>query len=175
MRVFIAKIDYFDPIRWPVLAAPYSGRNPDTSRTNIMDVAHKLGEDGVAILVGSSSQRVPYRLKHKLLGAVSCHMALYETRAVVDHKLCASAHFIRADGAFRMPYCIPYSSISICREPYQHARNACGDELVDYDNRRQWLLRLSDTQAQIALEAVERCSGGGSKKPRPDQGFITDL
>ena len=175
MKVYIAKIDYFDPVRWPVLAAPYAGRNPDTSRTNIMDVAQKLGENGIAILVGSSSQRVPHRLKHKLLGAVSCHMALYETRAVVDYRLYASAHFIRADGAFRMPYCIPYSSMAVCREPYHHARNACGDELVDYDNRRQWLIRLSDEQAKTALKAVERCSKGWSDIPRPDNGFITDL
>ena len=175
MKVYIAKIDYFDPDKWPVLAAPYAGRNPETSRTNITDVATKLGKDGIAILVGSSSQRVPFRLKRRLLGAVSCHMALYETKAVVDGSLYASAHFTRADGAFRMPFCIPYSSIAVCCKPYQHARNACGDELVDDDNKRQWLIRLSDTQAKRALEALERYSAGWSRKPRPDNGFITDL
>lgn len=174
MHVFIAKIDYFDPIKWPVLAAPYSGRNPETSRANITDVAQKLGTDGIAILVGSSSQRVPYRLKHKLLGAVSCHMALYDTKAVVDQSLYNSPHFIRRDGAFRMPYCIPYSSIITCHEPFQHARIACGDELVDYSNRRQWLIQLSDIQAMKALKVLERCATGTTRR-RPDNGFIADL
>ncbi|MGB1418591.1 MAG: hypothetical protein ACPG67_04485 [Candidatus Puniceispirillaceae bacterium] len=47
MNVFIAKIDYFDPDSWRVLAAPYGGQNPESSRKNIADVAHKLGDDGI--------------------------------------------------------------------------------------------------------------------------------
>ena len=175
MNVYIANIDYFDADKWPVLAAPYGGPNPDTSRTNIEEVARKLGKDGVAILVGSSSQRVPNRLKHKLLGAVSCHMALYDTKEVVDHALYTSHHFTRADGHFRMPYCIPYASIVTCQKPLQHARNACGEELVDPDNRRQWLIKLSQPQADIALEVVARCAEGRTDRPRPDKGFIKDL
>ena len=79
MNVFIAKIDYFDPDSWRVLAAPYGGQNPESSLKNITDVAHKLGDDGIALLVGSLSFRTVNRHKRKLLGAVRCHKALYRT------------------------------------------------------------------------------------------------
>ena len=68
MNVFIAKIDYFDPDSWRVLAAPYGGQNPESSRKNITDFAHKLGDDGIALLVGSLSFRTVNRHKRKLLG-----------------------------------------------------------------------------------------------------------
>ena len=38
MKVFIAKIDYFDPCRWPVLSAPYLV-NPKESEVDIVKLA----------------------------------------------------------------------------------------------------------------------------------------
>jgi len=175
MKVFIAKIDYFDPDSWRVLAAPYGGRNPESSCTNIKDVAHKLGDDGIALLVGSLSFRTINRHKRKLLGAVMCHKALYRTEEVVDAKHIGSAHFTRADDAFRMPYCIPYSRIWVCRPPLIRAELACSDEIVDPTFRRKWLIQLSDAQAEIALETLNKNADGPFDLPRPNNGFIADL
>ena len=90
MNDFIAQIDYFNPDSWRVLAAPYAGRNPESSRANIEDVADKLGEDGIALLVGSLSVRTANKHKRKLLGAVRCYRALYRTEEVVDARYLGS-------------------------------------------------------------------------------------
>ena len=72
MKVFIAKIDYFDPCRW-VLSAPYF---PKESEVDIVKLAYQLGEDGLAILVGSQSERTRHSHKRRLLGMINCHMDL---------------------------------------------------------------------------------------------------
>ena len=175
MNVFIAKIDYFDPDSWRVLAAPYGGQNQESSRKNITDVAHKLGDDGIALLVGSLSFRTVNRHKRKLLGAVRCHKAVYRTEEVVDARHLGSGHFTRADDSFRMPYCIPYSQLWVCRPPLIRAEIACEDEIVDPVFRRKWLIRLSEKQAKVALGVLEKHADGPFDLPRPDRGFICDL
>jgi hypothetical protein len=174
MKAFIAKIDFFDPDRWPVLSAPYK-RNPVSEQDNITHVALQLGEDGLAILVGSRSGRTAHHHKRKLLGMIRCHMALYETRKVVNTKLVTSAHFTRADGDFRMPYCVPFSQLWVCRPPLKDALLACGDELVDQNNRRAFFLKLTDQQAAKATDMIRRLSGPPKNLPRPGQGFIRDI
>ena len=173
MKVFIAKIDYFDPCRWPVLSAPYLV-NPKESEVDIVKLAYQLGEDGLAILVGSQSERTRHSHKRKLLGMINCHMALYETRALVDPELAASAHFTRRDGDFRMPYCIPFSRLWACQPPLKDALLACEDELVG-ENRRAFFIELSRTQGQKATEMVRRLSGPPKDLPRPEPGFIRDI
>ena len=139
MRVFIAKIDFFDPNRWPVLSAPYTV-SPESGQDNISDVARQLGEEGLAILVGSQGRRTRLRHKKKLLGMIKCHMSLHETHKLVDPALVKSAHFTRRDGAFRMPYCIPFSTLWECQPPLQDAKLACGDELIG-PNKRAFFIR----------------------------------
>ena len=173
MRVFIAKIDFFDPNRWPVLSAPYTV-NPESGQDNISDVARQLGEDGLAILVGSQGVRTAYRHKRKLLGMIKCHMSLFRTREVVDPELVTSRHFTRADGAFRMPYCIPFSKLWECQPPLQNASLACGDELVG-QNRRAFFIKLSDRQAAKAIETVLGHSGPPRDLPPPGSGFVRDI
>ncbi len=173
MRVFIAKIDFFNPQKWPVLSAPYK-RDPESGQDNIIDVARQLGDDGIAILVGSWSVRTKNHHKRKLLGMIKCHMALYETRKLVDSKLVISAHFTRRDGEFRMPYCIPFSQLWECRTPLQDALLACEDELVG-QNRRAFFIELSSHQAVKATEMVRRLSGPPMNFPRPKPGFIQDI
>ena len=175
MHVFIAKIDYFDPDTWPVLAAPYAGSDPETSRANITEVADKLGRDGIALLVGSLAPRTRHSHKRKLLGAVKCYHALYDTARLVDPRHLTSAHFTRADGAFRMPYCIPYSHLWVCPPPLIQAEVPCGDEIVDTDNRRNWFIRLSNAQAEVAFEVLTNMAGPPEEIQRPDRGFICDL
>lgn len=173
MKAFIAKIDFFDPERWPVLSAPYK-RNPESGQDNIIHVAHQLGEDGLAILVGSRSERTAHHHKGKLLGMNRCHLALYETRKVVDTKLVTSAHFTRADGDFRMPYCVPFSLLWWCQPPLKDALLACEDELVG-QNRRAFFIEMSKRQAGKATDIVRRLSGPPKNLPRPGQGFIRDI
>ena len=175
MHVFIAKIDYVDPDTWPVLAAPYGGPNPETSRANITKVAATLGADGIALLVGSLGPRTRHSHKRKLLGAVKCHRTLYETKQIVDPQHLASAHFTRGDGAFRMPYCVPYSHLWVCPPPLLRAEVPCGDEIVDPENRRNWFIRLSNAQAEVAYEVLTNMAGQPVEIPRPHRGFITDL
>ena len=173
MKVFIVKIDYFDPCRWPVLSAPYLV-NPKESEVDIVKLAHQLGEDGLAILVGSQNGRTRKHHKRKLLGMISCHMALYETRALVYHELVAPAHFTRRDGNFRMPYCIPISRLWVCQPPLKDALRACEDELVG-DNRHAFFIELSSKQAEKATDMVRRLSGPPKDLPRPGPGFIRDI
>jgi len=173
MNVFIAKIDFFDPDRWPVLSAPYTS-NPESGQDNISDIARQLGEDGLVILVGSQSPRTKHRHKRKLLGMIRCHMSLYSTKCVVDPALVTSAHFTRADGDFRMPYCIPFSQLWVCQPPLRDARLACGNELVGA-NRRAFFIKLSDRQAIEATQMVSTLSGPPKGFPRPGGGFIRDI
>ena len=174
MNVLIIKVDYFDPEKWPVLGAPYKV-NPEGSRSSITEVAHTATSSGIILLVGSQSPRTKHSLKIKLLGAVQCHMALFETRKVVAPELVNSPHFTRRDGAFRMPYCIPYSKIWNCRRPLSRASSACGNELVDPNDRRKWLIQLSDHQAQRALEILEQETTNTKDLPLPAHGFIQKL
>ena len=173
MHAFIAKIDFFDPDRWPVLSAPYK-KNPESGQENISDVARQLGQSGLAILVGSQSIRTKHRHKRKLLGMITCHMSLYETRRIVDSALVTSPHFTHRDGDFRMPYCIPFSQLWVCQPPLQDALLACEDELVG-PNQRAFFTRLSDRQAAKAIEMVRRLSGPPIMLPKPEAGFIRDI
>ena len=175
MHVFIAKIDYFDPESWPVLAAPYGGPNPETSRANITKVSATLGVDGIALLVGSLGPRTRHNHRRKLLGAVTCHRARYDTAQIVDPRHLASAHFTRSDGTFRMPYCIPYSRLWVCPPPLIRAEVPCGDEIVDPENRRNWFIRLSNAQAEVAYEVLTNMAGPPVTIPPPKRGFIFEL
>jgi len=175
MHVFIAKIDYFDPESWPVLAAPYGGPNPESSRANISEVSATLGTDGIALLVGSLGPRTRHSHRRKLLGAVTCHRALYDTAQIVDPRHLTSAHFTRNDGAFRMPYCIPYSQLWVCPPPLIRAEVPCGDEIVDPENRRNWFIRLSNAQAEVAYEVLTNMAGPPVTIPPPNRGFICEL
>ena len=175
MKVYIAKIDYFDPKTWPVLGAPYPGKDPEGSRRSISNVANKLGNDGIALLVGSKVPRTDRAHRHRLLGAVQCHMALYDTASVVHPRHLTSTHFTRENGAFRMPYCIPFSYLWRCHKPLIQAAVPCGDELVDYKNRRQWFIRLTGPQAKVALDVLHNMAAPGRQIPRPARGFISDL
>ena len=175
MNVFIAKIDYFDHVRWPVLGAPYPGTNPENSRLSITQVSRDLGSDGLALLVGSRGPQTSYRLRRKLLGAVQCHRALYETTKVVHPELVTTQHFTRKDNAFRMPYCIPYSKVWKCEGKLIQAEVACGGEIVDPNRPREWFIRLSDDQADVALNVPNHKAPKPINIPRPTHGFIAEL
>ena len=177
MKVYIAKIDYFDPKTWPVLGAPYAGQNPKTSRANITEVADKLGKDGIALLVGAKTARTYRPHQGKLLGAVRCHMALYHTKEVVDTKHHTSRHFTRngRGGGFRMPYAMPFSELWKCHSPLIQAKVACNDEINGRRFPPEWFIRLSDKQGKEALGVLEKHADGPFDLPRPDKGFICDL
>ena len=177
MRVFIAKIDYFDPNTWPALAAPYANHNPELSRRDILNVANELRQNGIALLVGSIANRTAKDHQAKLLGAVQCYQALYHTAKVVHPKHLECEHFRRRSKGreFRMPYCIPYSKLWACRQPLIFAEQACGDEIHGRKFPPQWFIRLSDRQAEIAFEVLQNEASLPVDLPRPDQGFIKDL
>lgn len=148
---------------------------PKQAGRNITEVSATLGVDGIALLVGSLAPRTRHSHKRKLPGAVKCHHALYNTVQLVDPQHLTSARFTRTDGAFRMPYCIPYSHLWVCPPPLIRAEVPCGDEIVDPDNRRNWFIRLSNAQAKVALEVLRNMAGPPVEIPRPDLGFICDL
>lgn len=167
MGLFIVKLDHFDPDGWPALAAPYridEKQSHDTCR----EMIRQFGTQNCILLVGSQSPRTLHRFKRKALALVKLQNSIYRTDQIVDPQLVRSEHYSRvSDGNFRMPYCVPYSQVIVFSRPYKDARELCGEELVDNNNRRNWRIELSKEQTEKAMHIIRTIKTKPQIKDKP--------
>jgi len=107
MKLFVIRVNDFDPDKWRALVPSNSRRL--CNETKLREYQAGLRDEDRILIVGTVNQHTPSNVKGRMLALVLVHGGMHHTKDFIDEPYLSSG-FIkdRELGKIKKPYCLPY-------------------------------------------------------------------